>query len=166
MAPWGRDIKTQTNTNRHIKARKHLKESKQLYFPLQDIDDCKPGKDTKNVITKHPHIMGATRNNEPTFLHGNSLGEAVWSCKIHVQIMRFTCCLNMAFTWKGLNWALICMQDVTRESVAAVTDHFAEAFVRENVARVYMTLRRRNDVRKLDTDAILFWEIKCKKRDI
>ena len=29
---------------------------------------------------------------------------------------------------------------VTRESVVAVTDHFADAFVRENVARVYMTL--------------------------
>ena len=45
----------------------------------------------------------------------------------------------MAFTLKGLNWALICMHDVTRESVAAVTDHFADAFVRENIARVYMT---------------------------
>ena len=58
------------------------------------------------------------------------------------------------------------MHDVTRESVAAVTDHFADAFVRENVARVYMTLRRHNDVRKFDADAILFREIKCKKSDI
>ena len=58
------------------------------------------------------------------------------------------------------------MHDVTLENVAAVTDHFANAFVRENVARVYMTLWRRNDVRKFDTDAILFWEIKCKKKDI
>ena len=40
------------------------------------------------------------------------------------------------------------MHDVTLECVAAVTGHFADAFVRENVARVYMTLRRRNDVRK------------------
>ena len=49
------------------------------------------------------------------------------------------------------------MHDVTWESVAAgVTDHFANAFVRENVARLYMTLWRRNDVRKLDVDAILF----------
>ena len=55
------------------------------------------------------------------------------------------------------------MHDVTLESVAAVTDHFADAFVRENVARVYMTLWRRNDVRKFDADAILFREIKCKK---
>ena len=71
--------------------------------------------------------------------------------------MRFTCYLNMAFTLKGLNWALICMHDVTRESDAVVTDHFADAFVRENVARgVYMTLWRRNGVRKFDVDAILF----------
>ena len=48
------------------------------------------------------------------------------------------------------------MHDITRESVAAVTDHLADAFVREKVARVYMTLWRRNDVRKLDADAILF----------
>ena len=41
------------------------------------------------------------------------------------------------------------MHDVTLECVAAVTDHFADAFVHENVARVYMTLWRRNDVRKL-----------------
>ena len=58
----------------------------------------------------------------------------------------------------------MCMHDVTRESVAAVTDHFTNAFISENLARVYMTLWRRNDVRKLDADAILFWEIKCKKR--
>ena len=57
---------------------------------------------------------------------------------------------------KSLNWALILMHDVTLESVAAVTDHFTDAFVRENVARVYMTLWRRNDVRKFDADAILF----------
>ena len=48
--------------------------------------------------------------------------------------------LNMAFTLKSLNWVLICMHDVTLESVAAVADHFANAFVGEDVARVYMTL--------------------------
>ena len=37
-----------------------------------------------------------------------------------------------------------------------LTDHFADAFVRENVGHVYMTLWRRNDVRKFDADAILF----------
>ena len=58
------------------------------------------------------------------------------------------------------------MYDVTQESVVAVNDHFADAFVRQNVARIYMTLWRRNDVRKLDADAILFREIKPKRRDI
>ena len=48
------------------------------------------------------------------------------------------------------------MQYVTLESTAAVTDHFADVFVRENVARVFMTLWRRNDVRKFNADAILF----------
>ena len=72
----------------------------------------------------------------------------------------------MAFTSKSLNWALICMHDVTLESVAAMTDHFADAFVREKVARLYMTLWRCNDVRKFDVDAFLLREIKCKKRDI
>ena len=47
------------------------------------------------------------------------------------------------------------MHDVTLKSVVAVTDHFANAFFRENVASVYMTLWRRNDVRKFDADAIL-----------
>ena len=56
---------------------------------------------------------------------------------------------HAVWTWlllkKSLNWALICMHDVTLESLAAVTDHFADAFVRENVAHVYMTLLRRID---------------------
>ena len=60
------------------------------------------------------------------------------------------------FTRKTLSWALIFMHDVTLESVAAATDHFANAFVRENVALVYMTLWQRNDVRKFDAGAILF----------
>ena len=40
---------------------------------------------------------------------------------------------HVFFYWKGLNWALICMHEVTWESVAAVTDHFADAFVRETL---------------------------------
>ena len=58
------------------------------------------------------------------------------------------------------------MHDVTRESVVAVTDHFADVFVRKNVARVCMTLWRRSDVRKFDAVAILFREIKRKRKDI
>ena len=38
------------------------------------------------------------------------------------------------------------------------TDHFANVFVRENVAHGY-------DVRKYTADAILFREIQCKKMD-
>ena len=59
------------------------------------------------------------------------------AAKIHVQIMRFSCCLNMAFSLTKPIWALICLNDVTRESIAALTDHFANAFVGENVAWVY-----------------------------
>ena len=70
------------------------------------------------------------------------------------------------FYLKNLNWALMGKHDVTLESVAAVTDHFPDAFIRENIARVYMKLWQCNDVRKSDADAILFREIKCKKRDI
>ena len=55
------------------------------------------------------------------------------------------------------------MHDVTRESFVAVTDHFAGAFVLENVA--CMTLWRRNDVGKFDDEAILLREIKRKRRD-
>ena len=51
----------------------------------------------------------------------------------------------------------------TRESFAAVTGHFADAFVCENVARVYMTLWQRNDVRKFDADAILFEKSSVRK---
>ena len=59
------------------------------------------------------------------------------AAKIHVLIMRFTYCLNVAFSLTKPIWALICLHDVTWESVAALTDHFADAFVRENVPRVY-----------------------------
>ena len=44
------------------------------------------------------------------------------------------------------------------ERIADQTDHFADVFVRENVAYGY-------DVRKYTADAILFREIQCKKMD-
>ena len=50
----------------------------------------------------------------------------------------FTCCLNRALNLskpkRGLD---LVRHDVTRESVAALTDHYADAFVREKVARVF-----------------------------
>ena len=60
------------------------------------------------------------------------------------------------FYLKKPKLGLICMHGVTLESVAAVTDHFAYAFIGKNVARVYMMLWRRNDLRKCDADTILF----------
>ena len=60
------------------------------------------------------------------------------------------------FYLKKLNWALMCMHDITLESVAAMTDRFTDVFVREYVACIYLTFWRRNDVRKFDADAILF----------
>ena len=45
--------------------------------------------------------------------------------KIHVQIMRFTCCLHMFFL-QYFKWALICLSVITRESVAARIDHYVD----------------------------------------
>ena len=55
--------------------------------------------------------------------------------KMHVQIFRFTCCLNMVLnlTNPKLGFDLF----VCRYMVAALTDHFANAFVRKNVKYVY-----------------------------
>ena len=57
------------------------------------------------------------------------------------------------------------MYHITRENIAARTDHYVDVFVRENVARI-MTLWRRYDVRKFNADAILFGENQCKKNGI
>ena len=43
----------------------------------------------------------------------------------------------MAFSLTKSIWALISLHDVTRESVAALTDHFADTSVRENIALFY-----------------------------
>ena len=56
------------------------------------------------------------------------------------------------------------MHDVRQEFVAAVTDHFADAaFVRENFARAYMTLWRRNVVRKLTLTPFCFEKSSVRK---
>ena len=62
------------------------------------------------------------------------------------------------FNLKSLNWALICMHDVTLESVAVVTDHFDDTFI-----RVYMTLWRRNDVRKFTLTPFCFKKSSVRK---
>ena len=57
------------------------------------------------------------------------------------------------------------MHDVTLESDAAVTDHFADAFVRQKTLHAYnyMTLWRCNDARKFDADAISFEKSSVRK---
>ena len=44
---------------------------------------------------------------------------------------------DMALKFTKPILALIYLPDVTRESIAALTDHFADALVRKNVACVY-----------------------------
>ena len=52
--------------------------------------------------------------------------------------LEFMCLNSIRFlTGQSPNWAQICLHDVERESVATFADHFANAFVHENVARVY-----------------------------
>ena len=57
---------------------------------------------------------------------------------------KFKSCVHVLFEHgfylKNLNWALMCMHDVTLESVAAVTDHFPDVFVREYIAHIYDVL--------------------------
>ena len=62
-------------------------------------------------------------------------------------------------------WALTSLHDVTWESVVALTDHFAYAFIWENNVCVYDVVAYYY-VLKFDADAILIREILCKKRDI
>ena len=89
-------------------------------------------------------------------IHFNSCIDFLPDClvmpqKIHVQIMRFTCCLNM-----------ICKHDVTQERVVALTDHYDNAFF-AIMLRVSMILWQHNDIQKLEVDTILFREIQHKK---
>ena len=48
---------------------------------------------------------------------------------------------------------------------AALTDHFADPFVRKNVARVFDVVVH-YDVQSFDADAILYGDTHCKKMDI
>ena len=85
------------------------------------------------------------------------------AAKIHVQIMRFTCCLNMAFNLTKPIWTLICLHDVTQKSVAAFT-YCLVMLLFVKTLRTSMMLWRRYDTQTFD--AILFREIQCKKSDI
>ena len=79
--------------------------------------------------------------------------------------MRFSCCLNMAFTWQSLIWARICLHDVTRKSLWPWLI-ISPMLLFAKTLGMSITLLRRYDVQKFDADAILFREILCKKRDI
>ena len=97
------------------------------------------------------------------FWHLSYLRENRYSCveiryaqlfkaaKIHVQIMSFACCLNTAFNLTKPFWDPICLNDVTREKVAALTDHLMLLF--KKTLRASMTLWRRYGVRKFDADS-------------
>ena len=61
-------------------------------------------------------------------------------------------------TWQCLSWVLNCLHDVTRESAAALTDHFAYAFCRKSVVCIYKVVATQRHL-KVDADAILFREI-------
>ena len=75
--------------------------------------------------------------------------------------MRFTCCLNIAFNLTKPVWALICLHNATLGSDAALTDHFAYAFVCENV-----TFWRRYGVRKFDAGVFYLDKSSVRKRYI
>ena len=45
--------------------------------------------------------------------------------------MRFMCCLKMAFNLRIPKKLMNSLHNITRERVAALTNHFADAFVRE-----------------------------------
>ena len=57
--------------------------------------------------------------------------------KIHVQIRRFTCCLNMGKNLKTLQMSPGLNMMLYTENIEDRTDHFANVFVRENVAYGY-----------------------------
>ena len=48
---------------------------------------------------------------------------------------------------------------------AALTDHFADLLVRENIVRVFDIVVR-YDMRKFEADAILYGDTRCKKMNI
>ena len=79
--------------------------------------------------------------------------------------MKFSCCLNMAFTWQSLSGPWFLCMTLHRKAlrpwlIISLMPLFAKTL------RLSMTLWRRYDVRKFDADAILFREILSKKRVI
>ena len=87
------------------------------------------------------------------------------AAKIHVQITRFMCCLNMAFTWQSPSGPrFVCMKLHWKALRPWLINLPMLLFAK--TLRVSVMLWRGYDVRKFDMDAILLREIQCKKRDI
>ena len=87
--------------------------------------------------------------------------------KIHVQIMRFKCCLNMVFnlTMPKLSPKMFAWHYKGKQ--CGLDWSFCWCFCsRKRCTRLWRCGERCNDVRKVDADAILFREIKCNKRDV
>ena len=81
-------------------------------------------------------ILIAVFQAKDVFLHRIRYMKLLEAAKVHVQITRFTCCLNMVFHLADLKLGPDCLHDVTRESIAALTFHFVDVLVLENM-RVY-----------------------------
>ena len=99
------------------------------------------------------------------FLHRICCTKLFEATKIHVQIMRFTCCLTWLLTKQCLNWAwfvYMVLQGKALQPWLIISLMLLYA----RTLRASMTLWGRNVVQKFDTDAISFREIQCKKRDI
>ena len=93
----------------------------------------------------------------------HSLSNEKWT-KIHVQIRRFTSCLNMGLNMKifKMSPALFAWHYIRK--ALRTSDHLP-MFLFAKTLRTVMTLWRSYDVRKYIADTISFREIQCKKMD-
>ena len=87
------------------------------------------------------------------------------AAKIHVQIMRCTCCSNMTFSLTKPIWPWFVCMTLHRKALPPWLI-ISPMLLFPKTLRASMTVWRCYDVRKFETDAILFREIQCKKRDI
>ena len=90
------------------------------------------------VIDARSLLMEMTTRKEvdttSIFLHRICCTKLFEAVQIHVQNMRFTCCLNMAFNLTKPN---LSPELFAWESVGALIDHFADAFFLRNIACVF-----------------------------
>ena len=91
----------------------------------------------KNLIPP-VNRSGLNSANKHLYLHRIHYAKLFEAAKIHVRIMRFTCCLNMGFNLTKLKLGpdLFCMTIYTVKRFG-LDCHFANAFVRKNILSVY-----------------------------